>query len=310
MSNWKTYKAPNLGLLFYKQVYKEEAILKEKDNQQNPSKSRLVIERDGEVEELKIFVDDKDKKKKSPFDALYADLYKQKADSFCQICNSYATQRFSLRTTYPGLLLGSGYTHDTKAKGDFKLGFFFDHTTGQPVIPGSSVKGVCRSVFETDVKDGKNFTSDQPVAAVAFILKELLEAEKNNTLFPHRETINSIIAGLTPTNIKTLISEIFGNDKIKGRDIFFDAVPDMARNGIKEFLASDFITPHQPNLLKNPKPIQFLKVKSGIDFEFRFRLTTSGEWTSEIKELFFKQVLSTIGIGAKTNVGYGQFNSL
>ena len=41
MSNWSSYKAPNLGLLFYKQVYKEDAILKETDNPYAPSKSRL-----------------------------------------------------------------------------------------------------------------------------------------------------------------------------------------------------------------------------------------------------------------------------
>lgn len=310
MSTWNRYEAPNIGLLFNKQIYKEEAILKETDNLAAPSKSRLSIENKDGREELKIFVDETDKKKKSPFDAFYMDLYKQKSGSFAQLINESAHQRFTLTTTYPGLLLGSGYIHDTKAKGDFKIGFFFDHTSGQPIIPGSSVKGVCRSVFETDVAEGENFTGDQSVVAVRFIFNELLEAKKNNPQFKQRDTINKIIAGLTPANLKILVEEIFGNDKAKGMDIFFDAVLDMKLNGSKEFLANDFITPHFPHVLQNPIPIQFLKVKSGIAFEFRFRLCTSGEWTDEIKRLFFKQVLSTLGIGAKTNVGYGQFESL
>ncbi|MEZ4966913.1 MAG: RAMP superfamily CRISPR-associated protein [Saprospiraceae bacterium] len=57
---------------------------------------------------------------------------------------------FRLKTTYPGLLIGSGYQHETGAEGELKLGFFFDHTSGLPVIPGSSVKGVLRSVFHKD----------------------------------------------------------------------------------------------------------------------------------------------------------------
>jgi CRISPR-associated protein Cmr6 len=56
----------------------------------------------------------------------------------------------------------------------------------------------------------------------------------------------------------------------------------------------------------------FLKVLPGIGFEFRFKLThtridDSFTFTADEKRLFFKQVLLTIGVGAKTNVGYGQF---
>jgi len=69
-------------------------------------------------------------------------------------------QSFELTTIYPGLLIGAGYSHpalkeikksDRDEVGDFQLGFFFDHTTGLPVIPGSSVKGVLKSVFPKKV---------------------------------------------------------------------------------------------------------------------------------------------------------------
>ena len=52
-----------------------------------------------------------------------------------------------LTTTYPGLLSGVGISHETGKLGEFKLGFSFDHTTGLPYLPGSTVKGNLRHVF-------------------------------------------------------------------------------------------------------------------------------------------------------------------
>ena len=58
-------------------------------------------------------------------------------------------QDFTLTTTYPGLLVGSGNTHELPdIKGQAILGFHFDYTTGLPLIQGSSIKGVLRSAFK------------------------------------------------------------------------------------------------------------------------------------------------------------------
>jgi CRISPR-associated protein Cmr6 len=59
-------------------------------------------------------------------------------------------QTFELTTTYPGLSVGSGYNHPKLKENtdDFQLGFFFDHTTGLPIISGSSIKGLLRSVYK------------------------------------------------------------------------------------------------------------------------------------------------------------------
>ena len=64
-----------------------------------------------------------------------------------------------LNTTYPGLLIGSGYIHEigsTNIENELKLGFFFDHTTGLPIIPASSVKGLLRSAFKKAVDNDNN----------------------------------------------------------------------------------------------------------------------------------------------------------
>lgn len=287
MSTWSKFEAPNIGLLFYKQIYKEQIF-----------RNRIKLDDKGE---LTIQVS---KDEKSPFDDFYADLYLKTAEKYKLIVNPAATNRFLLYTTYPGLLAGSGYTHDSKTLGDFKIGFYFDHTSGQPVIPGSSVKGVCRSVFEVDVDEkGKNYSGENSKEVIKAIFQEILD--KDTTGFVPKEQIKKIVDSITPDKIIEIVGEIFGKDK-KGNDIFFDAVLDINKNKTKQLLVNDFITPHL-DVLKNPIPIQFLKVKPRIAFEFRFKLCDSGEWKKEIKELFFKQVLLTLGVGAKTNVGYGAF---
>ena len=57
---------------------------------------------------------------------------------------------FSLKTKYPGLLIGVGNAHGSGGLGDIDLGFSFDYVTGCPYIPGSTVKGVLRSAFAHD----------------------------------------------------------------------------------------------------------------------------------------------------------------
>ena len=44
-----------------------------------------------------------------------------------------------------------------------------------------------------------------------------------------------------------------------------------------------------------------------IGFQFNFHLK-DGLLTKEQKEILFKKIILTIGVGAKTNVGYGQFS--
>ncbi len=197
--------------------------------------------------------------------------------------------RIELTTVYPGLLIGSGYPHESSVIGELKLGFHFDYTTGLPVIPGSSVKGLLRDAFEK--ADGEY---------VKELIKELNKKEN------------------VDLDIKMLIDDIFegqqqGKPKpIYQRDIFFDAYPVSTDNLNDRFLANDYITPHKEPL-KNPVPLQFLKVLPDVTFRFNFKLHDTTDAHGEVllsaanKLELFKQILLDLGIGAKTNVGYGQF---
>ena len=188
--------------------------------------------------------------------------------------NPLVNQSFELKVAYPGLVTGIGINHETKIEGEFKLGVHFDWTRGMPVVYGSSVKGVLRAWF----KDEQFYhpTGSQPSAEAAF---------------------DDIFNG--------------GGKSIYDRDIFFDAV--ITRPDSKgRILCSDSITPHDSNPLKNPTPITFMKIAPGCTLEFRFRLTDTvidgKTLTAGQKKELFEEILKTVGVGAKTNVGYGQLS--
>ena len=232
----------------------------------------------------------------------------------------------SLSTTYPGLLLGTGYSHDYKAgtadevtQEGFKIGFYFDFTTGMPVIPGTSLKGKLRSCFPQSVvasKNGKNKKPKYSKEKVEFIKEELknlgITEEIDIDIF-ERE----IFDGLRPQinekgeNIKDEKGKLkFKPFSIYKRDVFFEAIPMAIHNSKNVLFEDDALAVHKENLLKNPTPIKFLKVASNIEYQFQFKLFPSEIYfsvTAEIKRKLFEVLIINFGIGAKTNVGYGQF---
>jgi CRISPR-associated protein Cmr6 len=215
-----------------------------------------------------------------------------------------------LDTTYPGLLIGAGLAHGVKNDDDdFKIGFSFDHTTGLPIIQGASVKGVIRSTFPNYDKHKNTDTAIKDVKA-GWILKLIEHINDADFLYTYYEPQASISTE-EKEKITALESEIFegkqGNTYLSTyhRDIFYDAII-YGANHDDFFLGADYITPHIDSL-KNPKPIKFLKILPNVCFMFQFDLTDGLLLKKEQKETLFKKILMTMGIGAKTNVGYGQF---
>lgn len=210
-------------------------------------------------------------------------------------CNT----QLCFKTTYPGLLVGAGLSHGTGAKNDMKIGFQFDYTTGLPYIPGSSVKGVLRSMFPLIKEMGKlsekEWTySQRRIKYIQHILKEMNFSGKQ-------------IIALTKDIFDT--PALNEKDVKRRKDVFMDALIVKSENKGSWIMGDDFITPHKYPL-KNPVPLQFLKVLPGVTFCFSFYLYPSviGNVivTKEQKENIFKRILEDIGVGAKTNVGYGQ----
>jgi len=215
-------------------------------------------------------------------------------------------------TRYPGLVCGIGYEHMIGFEGEFKLGFSFDHTTGLPFIPGSSVKGLLRSAFHH-----------------TGYLTEIVERwlnDPNETVYKEGKMTEK---GVHNINWSLLEKSIFTGGNYSGntvknkydKDIFFDAfivATDEENKGT--FLAYDYITSHQNkdkslSPFTEPNPVRFIKVRSGVRFRFQFflhdTLIAEGcKFTAEMKEKLFRQILLDFGIGAKNNVGYGQFSEI
>lgn len=174
---------------------------------------------------------------------------------------------FSLKIAYPGLVTGIGLIHDSK-----------------------KLEGAYNLGMHFDYTWGMPIVYGSSVKGVL------------------RQYFKEFYKG---KNKEELFDDIFNGNKksIYHRDIFFDAVITKTHEG--HLLEDDSITPHGDNPLKNPLPITMLKIAPGCTIEFRFRLVDSivgGKvFTKEQKKELFEKILKTVGVGAKTNVGYGQF---
>jgi CRISPR-associated protein Cmr6 len=156
-------------------------------------------------------------------------------NTYEQLFSIKDAKTFELTTTYPGLLVGSGYNHPKLKENDddFQLGFFFDHTTGLPLISGSSIKGLLRSVLEKE-----EFCAEvYGVQNSKEIVKEYFENSK--AIFYD--------AFIVKSNNKDNI--IFGSDYITSH--------------YSDELNGEF---------KNPNPIKFLKILPDVTFRFQFSL--------------------------------------
>ncbi len=194
---------------------------------------------------------------------------------------------FELEVAYPGLITGVGITHEVGGiESELKLGMHFDYTTGLPVIYGSTVKGVLKSYL-------KYYEEDYTDTNIDFI-----DLEKE--IFEGLKRVDNGGREI-PKGDRT-----YAPMSIYARDVFFDAVVIKSKNNDK-ILDKDTICPHTEGPLKNPNPISFLKIASGVKIQFRFDLKDSGMLDAEKKRKLFKTILRDFGIGAKTNVGYGQF---
>jgi CRISPR-associated protein Cmr6 len=119
--------------------------------------------------------------------------------------------------------------------------------------------------------------------------------------FEHKEYIQELLDNrFNSDEIDGIEKEIFDNG-----DIFFDAV--VIKKG-STLLSDDYLAPHN-NELKEPIPLRFLKVSPNVTFRFDFEVR-DGILSKKEKENLFIKLLEDLGVGAKTNVGYGKFDKI
>ena len=233
---------PNLGWLFYKDYF-------------NSIEDNEYIEMLKETRDKNIIENIEEKIKEKVENILVKKLYSNYRLPF-------PYQKFTLTTIYPGLIVGSGYIHELKdIESQIILGFDFDYTTGEPIIRGSSIKGVLKHAFE------------------------------------HKDYIEELLG----RNIKNF--EEFKDSIFENGDVFLDAVVIKCENNLLE---DDYITPHR-EITKNPIPLRLIKIAPDVTFEFRFLLNDFEDMKKEEKLELFKKIILDLGLGAKTNVGFGKF---
>lgn len=194
---------------------------------------------------------------------------------------------FQLKTCAPGLLIGIGNAHGTKGKNeDIQMGMSMDYVTGYPYIPGTTVKGIIRSAFKKFPEEICNWLGWE-------------------------------YKGKGEKNLEDLKKKIFEPDSEKEfakKDIFFDAYIVKADEYRRTFIDTDNITPHinkknpAESIFKSPEAITtMLKVRPNITFEFKIRMSDGGKIKNSEKNRkdLYQNLLCELGIGAKTNLGYG-----
>lgn len=204
----------------------------------------------------------------------------------------------NMRVQAPGLLIGSGLAHGLPgSEEDVKTGLQFDYTSGLPVIPGSSVKGVIRSAFPT-IKEDKEQSNEADSEKLNYIKSLIADIPEFSAL------------GLEDKDILEL-----GNQMFNHGDIFADALlvgygtRTKQQSPVNQVLAEDYITPHTGGPLAQPIPIKIVKVAPGVTFAFCFKFneTKIGAKvvSASMKKALCAAILQDLGVGAKTNVGYG-----
>lgn len=333
----------NAGWLFYKDYYRTrngESYFASAD-----FKNFLAHEQGKKIQgdpaaiqkKVQIFFDDKNKA-----------ILDTKADSglaeIMTMKNSASADTFKdivLKIGYPGMITGTGIPHETGLPGEFKIGFMFDYTTGIPYLPGSSVKGILRSAFPKRMLHEDKYHALVREQLLKFYFTDVLKKEESwflEKLSHYFESIGIRQEDATTSNFFDLAErQIFHNEMpLKtensnrwalddsgapiytakppyNQDIFYDAfiIDSSAEN--KKVFDTDFITPHinrnDLNLspFTNPVPLLLLKISPGVSFCFQWQLHNDLLESTEKSDLFV-YLLTLLGVGAKTNVGYGQLS--
>jgi CRISPR-associated protein Cmr6 len=170
------------------------------------------------------------------------------------------------------MLIGLGLAHVRETA------ILLHHTYACPYISGSALKGCLRSFVIRDL-----FNNDESVA------------EKDADF-----------------------CEIFGTQGNSGKVLFLDAFPQKC-----DKLDTDIMNPHYPQYYQgtrkpkdddSPIPIPFYAVSKGTEFTFGLVSQKSDIKSLSIRGITFIELLAStlqeMGIGAKTAIGYGWFETL
>ncbi len=160
-----------------------------------------------------------------------------------------------------------------------EVGLTVHHTYGMPVIPGSALKGLCRRGAAELEKEGK------------------ITREQFDVLFGYSKNNGDASAGYI-----TFWDAWYDPESVEGKPFHRDVItvhhPDYYSSRGANAFPTDF---------DDPNPVPFLVVKPGA--RFLFALTAPDQAWGAFAENLLKWCLQYLGVGAKTNAGYGFFRT-
>lgn len=189
------------------------------------------------------------------------------------------------------LVIGLGSVHPQETS------MTLHHIYGIPYIPGSAVKGITRHWTVLKFAEEKAKIENKSFKDSIDEIAQALDAGNDLGFF------------LDNIDFKKVV-KIFGTKKEVGKVIFMDAYPVSNIN-----LKIDIMNVHYPEYYsgdkppadwQNPNPIKFLTVE---DTKFQFYLLSRESDLLNIAERLLKEALKEHGIGAKTALGYGIFET-
>jgi len=156
-----------------------------------------------------------------------------------------------------------------------EIGITLHHTYGMPILPGSALKGVCRRGARQLLREGK------------------LSQKEFDYLFGTGGDTNAAVGAILFYDAWYVPTSVAG--KPFHRDVITVHHP--------KYYGSRGETP--PTDFDDPNPVPFLVVKPSAQFLFVLE-SRSNQWAEFTKKLLV-WCLTNLGIGAKTNAGYGYF---
>ncbi len=185
-------------------------------------------------------------------------------------------------------------------KGPLEFGITLHAVTGLPYIPGSALKGVCRSYALLSIAE---------TLGVKIDTAELSELDE------------TLLKGKHDTALAKAIHyrQVFGSQDEAGGCVFYDGILSDIPMEMPIFTL-EVMTPHygdyyttnggkSPDDGGDPKPVNFLTVTEGVKFAFAIGKRTHFANDATVKQArrWLRDGLQELGIGAKTASGYGVF---
>lgn len=215
--------------------------------------------------------------------------------------------------SFSRLVIGLGSSHV------LETALTLHHIFGIPYIPGSALKGVCRSLAFWKLSKEKGILNNEEK------LNNFQEVFYGNLMKDVKEDEDKRV-------LKYQL--LFGAQDFKGLLLFLDAYPILNEN--ENIFELDIMNVHYPSYYEdnsgetppgdweNPRPIVFLTVKPNVNFRI-IVLFDKWRWNKikeQNKELYnnvdlnlnnlkqeltdlIKEALKEFGVGAKTKLGYG-----